>query len=155
LCAQNGTPVRVAVFNYLDDPSGANTVHAVISIAGTTMPSSVKVKYLAAASVVQKGGYTWAGQVRCISSPSSLPELTSARHQTFGGFFESDGRPTGQEDVQTVQCDTTAQTCTVDVPAPGFALVFLTDDAFTESKGAASVTFPTTAQTKTRNTGAF
>jgi hypothetical protein len=33
--------------------------------------------------------------------------------------------------------------------------VFLTDDAFTESKGAASVTFPTTAQTKTRNTGAF
>ncbi|KAJ7897684.1 glycoside hydrolase family 79 protein [Mycena olivaceomarginata] len=113
---ENGTPVRVAVFNYLDDPSGANTVHAVISIAGTTMPSSVK---------------------------------------TFGGFFESDGRPTGQEDIQTVQCDTTAQTCTVDVPAPGFALVFLTDDAFTESKGAASVTFPTTAQTKTRNTGAF
>jgi hypothetical protein len=163
--------VRVAVFNYLDDPSGANTVHAVISIAGATMPSSVKVKYLAAASVVQKGGYTWAGQVRCVSSPSSLPfppllffslctllgtsELTSARLQTFGGFFESDGRPTGQEDVQTVQCDTTAQTCTVDVPAPGFALVFLTDDAFTESKGAASVTFPTTAQTKTRNTGAF
>ncbi|KAJ7331317.1 glycoside hydrolase family 79 protein [Mycena albidolilacea] len=130
---ENGTPVRVAVFNYLDDPSGANTVHAVIAIAGATMPSSVKVKYLAAASVVQKGGYTWAGQ-------------------TFGGFFESDGRPTGQEDVQTVQCNTTAQTCTVDVPAPGFALVFLTDDAFTESKGAASVTFPTTAQTKTKNT---
>jgi hypothetical protein len=24
--------------------------------------------------------------------------------------------------------DTTAQTCTIDVPAPGFALVFLTDD---------------------------
>jgi hypothetical protein len=44
-----------------------------------------------------EGAYTWAGQ-------------------TFGGFFESDGRPTGQEDIQTVQCDTTAQTCTVDVP---------------------------------------
>ncbi|KAJ7897687.1 hypothetical protein B0H14DRAFT_344531 [Mycena olivaceomarginata] len=130
---ENGTPVRVAVFNYLDDPSGANTVHAVISIAGATMPSSVKVKYLAATSVVQKGGFTWAGQ-------------------TFGGIFESDGRPMGQEDVKTVQCDTTAQTCTVDVPAPGFALVFLTDDAFTENKGAPSMTFPTTAQTKTHNT---
>jgi hypothetical protein len=59
----------------------------------------------------------------------------------------------GQEDVKTVQCDTTAQTCTVDVPAPGFALVFLTDDAFTENKGAPSMTFPTTAQTKTHNTG--
>jgi hypothetical protein len=51
--AQNSTPVRVAVFSYLDDPSGANTVHAAILIAGTTMPSSVKVKYLAATSVVQ------------------------------------------------------------------------------------------------------
>ncbi|KAJ7718224.1 hypothetical protein B0H14DRAFT_3170856 [Mycena olivaceomarginata] len=44
---ENSTPVRVVVFSYLDDPSGANTVHAAISIAGATMPSSVKVKYLA------------------------------------------------------------------------------------------------------------
>ncbi|KAJ7807484.1 hypothetical protein B0H14DRAFT_2872830, partial [Mycena olivaceomarginata] len=43
------------------------------------MPSSVKVKYLAATSVVQ---------------------------QTFGGIFESDGWPMGQEDVKMVQCDT-------------------------------------------------
>jgi hypothetical protein len=42
----------------------------VISIAGATMPSSVKVKYLAATSVVQKGGFTWAGQVRFGSSSS-------------------------------------------------------------------------------------
>jgi hypothetical protein len=61
---ENGTPVRVAIFNYIDDPSGTNTVHAVISLSGATMPSSVKVKYLAATTVVQKGGYTWAGQVR-------------------------------------------------------------------------------------------
>ncbi|KAJ7163680.1 glycoside hydrolase family 79 protein [Mycena filopes] len=89
---ENGTPVRVAIVNYLDDPTGANDVHAVIAIAGATMPSQVKVKYLAATSVVQKGGYTWAGQ-------------------TFGNFFESDGRPTGTENITTVQCDTTAQTC--------------------------------------------
>ncbi|KAJ7838203.1 hypothetical protein B0H14DRAFT_3870172 [Mycena olivaceomarginata] len=114
----NGTPV----FNYLSDPSGANTVHTVISIAGATMPSSMKVKYLAAMSVAQKGRFTWAGQ-------------------TFGRIFESDGRPMGQEDIQMVQCDTGAQTCRgrcpapglVDVPAPG--LVFSMDNVFMENKG--------------------
>ncbi|KAJ7889810.1 hypothetical protein B0H14DRAFT_3855591 [Mycena olivaceomarginata] len=113
---------RHPVFNYLSDPSGANTVHTVISIAGATMPSSMKVKYLAAMSVAQKGRFTWAGQ-------------------TFGRIFESDGRPMGQEDIQMVQCDTGAQTCRgrcpapglVDVPAPG--LVFLMDNVFMENKG--------------------
>ncbi|KAF7358218.1 Glyco-hydro-79C domain-containing protein [Mycena venus] len=130
---ENGTPVRVAVMNYLDDPTGASDVHAVIAIAGTTMPASVKVKYLAAKTVVQKGGYTWA-------------------NQTFGGNFESDGRLMGTEEIKSVDCDATAQTCTVVVPAPGFALVFLNDDAFTEDKGAASMTFATTARTRTHNT---
>ncbi|KAJ7457804.1 glycoside hydrolase family 79 protein [Mycena latifolia] len=130
---ENGTPVRVAIVNYVDDPSGANDVHTVISIAGGTIPASVKVKYLAAKTVVQKGGYTWAGQ-------------------TFGGNFESDGRPMGTEDIKTVDCDTSAQTCTVDVPAPGFALVFLTDAAETENGGMPSITFATTARTKTHNT---
>ncbi|KAJ7813764.1 hypothetical protein B0H13DRAFT_2382214 [Mycena leptocephala] len=64
---------------------------------------------LAAMTVVQKVVYTWPGQ-------------------TFGGNFESDGRSTSTLDIKTVQCDTTAQTCTIDVPTPGFALVFLTDD---------------------------
>ncbi|KAJ6590236.1 hypothetical protein B0H10DRAFT_1961170 [Mycena sp. CBHHK59/15] len=131
---EDGVPVRVAIFNYVDDPSGATNVSAVISIAGAgATPASVKVKYLLADSVVQKGGYTWAGQ-------------------TFGGNFASDGRPMGDEDVKTVQCDTGAQTCTVVVPAPGFALVFLSDSALTESAGAATATFPTTAHTKTHNT---
>ncbi|KAJ6590373.1 glycoside hydrolase family 79 protein [Mycena sp. CBHHK59/15] len=130
---EDGVPVRVAIVNYVDDPSGATAVRAAISLAGGATPAQVKVKYLAAASVVQKGGYTWAGQ-------------------TFGGSFASDGRPTGTEDIQTVQCDTGAGTCTVSVPAPGFALVFLSDTAFTEDKGAATATFPTTVHTKTHNT---
>ncbi|KAJ7834157.1 glycoside hydrolase family 79 protein [Mycena leptocephala] len=138
---ENGIPVRVGIFNYVDDPSGANTVQAVISIAGAMVPASVRVKYLAATTVVQKGGYTWAGQ-------------------TFGGNFESDGRPTGTLDIKTVQCDTTAQTCTIDVPAPGFALVFLTDDGDIADSGkggvgeagGATMTFATTERTKTRNT---
>ena len=72
--------------------------------------------------------------------------------QTFGGIFASDGRLTGTEDVQTVPCDTTAQTCSVKVPAPGFALVFLSDAALAEVDGAPE-TFSTTALTKTQNTG--
>ncbi|KAJ7117214.1 glycoside hydrolase family 79 protein [Mycena crocata] len=130
---EDGVPKRVAIINYIDDPSGANDVNAVISISGGTMPASVKVKRLAAESVVQKGGYTWAGQ-------------------TFGGNFESDGRPMGEEVIETVACDTAAQTCTVKVKAPGMALVFLTDDAETANDGAASVTFATTARTKSHNT---
>ncbi|KAJ7146974.1 glycoside hydrolase family 79 protein [Mycena epipterygia] len=132
---EDGVPKRVAVVNYIDDASGANDVKVVISIAGGTLPASVKVKYLAAETVVQKGNFTWAGQ-------------------TFGTNFASDGRPMGEEDIQDVACDTTAQTCTVTVPAPGFALVFLSDDAQTEGAagGQASVTFATTARTQTRNT---
>jgi hypothetical protein len=76
-CAQNSTPVRVAVFSFLDDPSSANTVHAVISIVGVTMPSSVKVKYLAVMSVVQKSRFTWAGQM-CFVLSCLLPTLPSS-----------------------------------------------------------------------------
>lgn len=65
---ENGNPVRVAAFNYVDDPSGASDITVVISIAGGATPTQVKVKYLAASSVSQKGGYTWAGQVCSTSS---------------------------------------------------------------------------------------
>lgn len=47
----------------------------------------------------------------------------------------------------------TASGCPVTVPAPGFALVFLNDDVFSvNTAGDAVSTFPTSAQTKTRNT---
>ncbi|KAJ7850993.1 hypothetical protein B0H13DRAFT_2360413 [Mycena leptocephala] len=144
---ENGVPVRVAIFNYVHDPSGANTVRAVISIAGASMPASVRLKYLPVTTVVQKGGYTWAGQCvvlflffRLISFlllgfPSSSASYltyppTCSRLSTPAPFtlkkmlytdirrqLRSDGCPTG-----TVRCDETAQTCTIDVPAPGFAL---------------------------------
>ncbi|KAJ7141844.1 hypothetical protein C8R43DRAFT_583571 [Mycena crocata] len=130
---ENGTPKRVAIINYLDDPTGANDVSAVISIGGGTMPAQLKVKRLEADSVTQKGNIKWA-------------------NQTFGGNFESDGRPMGTEVIETVDCDTGAQTCTIKVKAPGMALVFLTDDAQTQDGGMPSVTFATTARTKTHNT---
>ncbi|KAF8188458.1 hypothetical protein K438DRAFT_1594081 [Mycena galopus ATCC 62051] len=74
--------------------------------------------------------------------------------QTFGDIFESDGRLQGTEDVQTVQCVTTARTCSVKVPAPGFALVFLSAAAQTEDQGTPSKTFATMVMTtkKSRNT---
>lgn len=57
----------------------------------------------------------------------------------------------GEVKLETVQCNDNI--CPVRVPAPGFALVFLTDDAI---KGAAAETvastFATTAQTRLRNT---
>ncbi|EDR09602.1 glycoside hydrolase family 79 protein [Laccaria bicolor S238N-H82] len=137
---ENGNPVKVLLFNYITDPSGANTITVNIAIGGgqtgqaNATPSQVQVKYLLAPSVSTKGNFTWAGQ-------------------TFGANFESDGRPQGTLDVQTVQCDQTANTCSITVPAPGVALVFLTDAALTEVTDAApSTTFSTTFLTKTGNT---
>jgi len=136
---ENGNPVRVALFNFVTDSSGASDLTVSIAVGGSGIgqqnatPAQVKVKYLLASSVSQKGNFTWAGQ-------------------TFGGIFQSDGRLMGTENITTVQCDQTTNLCAVKVPAPGFALVFLNDDAFTENDGGPSTTFPTTAQTKTINT---
>lgn len=58
----------------------------------------------------------------------------------------------GSEDVQTVNCDATNNACQIHVPAPGFALVFLTSTSETETAGAASTTFATTATTNLENT---
>ncbi|KAI0270634.1 hypothetical protein BC834DRAFT_967376 [Gloeopeniophorella convolvens] len=136
---ENGAPTKVALFNFVTDPSGASNYTAVISIGGdatgqsNATPSQVQVKYLAANSVSAKGNFTWAGQ-------------------TFGNNFESDGRLVGNLDVQTVQCDQNANTCSVPVPAPGFALVFLTSAALSAVSPQSTVTFPTTALTRTANT---
>jgi len=125
--------MRVALFNYVSDPTGASDYTASISISGGQMPAQVSVKYLAASSVAQKYNFTWAGQ-------------------TFGDVFSSDGRPVGQLDVQTVNCDQSNNVCAINVPAPGFALVFLNGQAQSESDSGATMTFPTTAYTKTENT---
>jgi hypothetical protein len=128
-------PVRLALFNYVTDPTGANDVNFTFSIVGQDngTPAQVSVKYLLAESVTQIGNFTWAGQ-------------------TFGGYFESDGRPMGEEDIQTVQCDQDQNTCTVNVPAPSFALVFLTNSALSEVESGPSTTFATTVTTSTRPT---
>ncbi|KAG0694605.1 glycoside hydrolase family 79 protein [Suillus ampliporus] len=125
---ENGQPVRVALTNFITDPSGNNDYTASISIGGT-VPAQVTVKYLLADSVSQRYNFTWAGQ-------------------TFGDVFSSDGRLVGTLDVQTIPCDQTNNVCQVKVPAPGFALVFLNDDALSESDQGPTMTFSTTAYTK-------
>lgn len=138
---ENGTPMKVALFNYLDDDSGAHDLSVAISIGGgetgqpAGTPTSVRVKYLVAEHVtVKNGNYTWAGQ-------------------SLGANFQSDGRLQGELDVVNVPCDATANTCTITVPAPGFALVFLNDQSYTDSTPSGeTITFATTAITRTINT---
>ncbi|KAG1733524.1 glycoside hydrolase family 79 protein [Suillus lakei] len=124
---ESGQPVRIALTNFITDPSGNSDYTASISIGGT-VPAQVKVKYLLADSVSQIYNFTWAGQ-------------------TFGGPFTSDGRLVGTLDVQTIPCDQTNNVCQIKVPAPGFALVFLTDNALSESDQSPTMTFSTTAYT--------
>ncbi|TDL20289.1 glycoside hydrolase family 79 protein [Rickenella mellea] len=138
---ENGAPVRVAMTNFITDPSGANDYTAMISIGGGqtgtpgATPATIKVKHFTADSVSQKANLSWAGQ-------------------TFGDIFQSDGRPVGTETIETVTCDQTNNVCPVKVKAPGFALAFLTDTALqnSDSDGATATTFSTTARTRLRNT---
>lgn len=69
----------------------------------------------------------------------------------MGDNFASDGRLEGTESIQTVSCSTPG-TCTIGVPAPCAALVFLATSDLTENSGAASQTFPTTTLTRTVGT---
>ena len=72
--------------------------------------------------------------------------------QTFGGRFECDGRLSGTEVIQTISCDTSANTCQIPVPAPGVALVFLSSSAQGETDPSQTQTYATTAVTKSANT---
>lgn len=124
---ENDAPTRVVLFNYVSDGSGASNYNAVISVAGGSLPQgTVQVRYLQAPSVSEKYNITWAGQ-------------------TMGNSFESDGRLSGSEQTVTINCDTTANTCTIPVYAPSIAIVFLTN-------AAAEASFPSSASTMTYGT---
>ncbi|KAH7925637.1 glycoside hydrolase family 79 protein [Leucogyrophana mollusca] len=139
---ENGGPARLVLINYVTDPSGAGDYTATFSIGGGDVgqangtPAQVQVKYLQAPSVSEKYNISWAGQ-------------------TFGANFGSDGRLQGDLSVDTISCDQSTSTCSVTVPAPGVALVFLTSAAFSESNPSSTETFPTTAVTNTVNTASI
>jgi hypothetical protein len=74
--------------------------------------------------------------------------------QTLGNNFESDGRLKNQEVIQTIQCDTAANTCNIPLKAPSLALVFLTEEALANSSPdpAATQSFETSILTNLRKT---
>ncbi|KIK25600.1 hypothetical protein PISMIDRAFT_342100 [Pisolithus microcarpus 441] len=72
--------------------------------------------------------------------------------QTFGSTFESDGRFQGSPSITTIDCSTSANSCTVPLPAPCIALIFLSSSAYAESNPSTTVTFATTSLTQTWNT---
>ena len=133
---ENGELARVLLINFANDPTGASTLQVDLSMPDGTLPSTVDVKFLLANNVTQKGNFTWAGQ-------------------TYGGNFESDGRPIGTEDIKTTTCgvptdgSSSTAVCRINVPAPGAALVFMSGTAAAdEVSGAPSTTFSTTSVTK-------
>ncbi|KAG5637249.1 hypothetical protein H0H81_005247 [Sphagnurus paluster] len=128
----NGTLSKVALFNFMDDPTGAHDITGTITVAAGQVPAEVHVKYFAATSVSVKTNLTWAGQ-------------------TLGNKFKVDGRLKGELEIVKIACDQGANLCRVPVKAPGFALVFLTDPTATAA-GEDIVTFQTSAFTKTANT---
>lgn len=134
---QQGVLSKLALFNYVTDPTGAAASTVTFSIGGgqtglpSATPPSVRVKYFLSDSVGSRN-ITWA-------------------NQTFGLYFESDGRFKGDLHIDTVNCNGDG-TCTVKVPAPGFALVFITDDPDNLGTSGHAQTFTTTAYTKTINT---
>ena len=67
--------------------------------------------------------------------------------QTFGGRFQADGRLSGTEVIQTINCDQTANTCVIPVPAPGAALVFLSNEAQSADDPTKTQTYSTTSVT--------
>ncbi|KAI0702821.1 glycoside hydrolase family 79 protein [Cerioporus squamosus] len=136
---ENDKLARLAFVNFMTDPSGANDYTVSISVDGgesgrpAATPAQIKVKYLVAPSVGDKFNITWG-------------------NQTFGGQFESDGRLKNDLHIETIPCDQATNTCQVKVPAPGFALVFMSDEAAAESEPTSTATFGTTAVTKLKNT---
>ena len=134
---QSGVLSKLALFNYVTDPSGAAASNVSFAIGGGQTgqppgtPATVKVKYLLSESTAFRN-ITWA-------------------NQTFGGFFESDGRLMNDLHIETVTCNDD-NTCNVTVPAPGFALVFITDDPTNLGGGDPVHTYSTTAYPNGINT---
>ena len=112
-------------------------------------------RYLSAASVSDRDNITWAGQVNLnifLFFPSSKSIKFSL--QTLGSQLTVDGRFRGNLNIISITCDTSSNTCSIPVPAPGFALVFLSPSSPDPdlNLGQATKTFSTTAYTKLRNT---
>lgn len=70
----------------------------------------------------------------------------------MGQKYKVDGTLKGDLQVDTVTCNAADNSCTVNVPAPGFAVVYMDGNAGSEATSTyGASTYETTANTKTRN----
>jgi len=99
-------------------------------------------KFLAPHTLIPHNTFS---DVRLTADTCAFSEIFFFPTQTLGDVQASDGRLNGTLNVTTIDCDQTANTCSIPVPAPGFALVFLTSDALDAVSPTSTVTFPTTA----------
>ncbi|KAJ2932239.1 hypothetical protein H1R20_g4863, partial [Candolleomyces eurysporus] len=129
---ERGQLSKVALFNYIDDPSGANDLRVALTVNGG-VPASVSVKYLEGISVNEKNNITWAGQ-------------------TFGNKLTVDGRLRGTLNVTTIPCDQGQNVCTIPLRAPSFALVFFSTSDEALSISQSPTTFSTSAYQRKHNT---
>ncbi|KAG8903391.1 hypothetical protein FRC01_009212, partial [Tulasnella sp. 417] len=122
---KDGQPIKLALFNYITDPSGNND-------AQFNFPSSqpsVRVKYFSTAT----------------DSTADKVQPHPGRPNHGRPIRLSDGRLQGAEQTQTVQCN--PGTCSVTVKAPQFALVFL-DNQDSIDPLESTQTWPTSVATK-------
>ncbi|CAD6904667.1 unnamed protein product [Tilletia caries] len=101
--------IRVVLINFASASSNSDAMQVQIPV-GTQR--QVLIKYMSAPTAAEQQHITWAGQ-------------------TFG--YYSNGMLSGKETIYRLQCDSGAgnssNTCTVTVPAPGAAIVYLSDKA--------------------------
>lgn len=82
---ENGQLARLALINYITDPTGQSDYTTTITIGGmqwnevNATPASLKVKYLSAESVSVKENITWAGQV-CLRHRVYHSKIRNRRH---------------------------------------------------------------------------
>lgn len=114
---ESGIVTKRVLINMANDASGANNIPFNFP-APAGNPASVAYKLLSAPSLAEKENVTWAGQ-------------------TYG--YYSEGKLTGRETILQAPC--TAGNCTLSVPAPGVALVFMTTQTATEETAVTSTAF--------------
>lgn len=115
---EKGIVTKKVLINMVNDPSGDNDLKVTFA-APSGSPTSVAYKVLTAPTLAEKQNVTWAGQ-------------------TFG--YYSDGMLTGNETILQAPCN--AGNCSLSVPAPGVALVFLSDTLENEETHTATAFYP-------------
>jgi len=115
---ENGNVMKKVLINMVNDPSGGNDLKVQFN-APSGSPSSVAYKILTARTLAEKENVTWAGQ-------------------TFG--YYSEGKLYNNETILRAPC--TGNTCSLSVPAPGVAIVFLNSALQDEETHTATAFYP-------------